>query len=146
MIISHSMQMFAMKFLAFKVEHWCARPSLMQNSLDLAIWRNISSPLVQESWDKCRIFEVVDFSNHTRPLENMTTVECSRFEVFFHLATRYFDFKNNYRVSFFNESILSNVLKSSIFITFAQNMVYLTKNTLPFVILKKNCHFCYENI
>ena len=46
----------------------------------------------------------------------------------------------------FSESILSNVLKSSIFITFAQNMVYLAKNTHPFVIITKYCHFCYENI
>ena len=45
-----------------------------------------------------------------------------------------------------NESILSYMLKSSIFITFAQNMVHLAKNTYPFVILNKKCPFVVKNM
>ncbi len=59
MISVHCCQMMCMRFIAYPVEHWCARPGFEGALAELTEeeWRNISAP----QGEKCQMYDI-DYS------------------------------------------------------------------------------------
>ena len=71
LVTVHSWQMMVMRFLAFPVDHWCARPNgaaeagFMKKSIKLAIKNNIK---IHEKWEReCTENQIITLANCSQP-------------------------------------------------------------------------------
>ena len=60
LVTVHCWQMMVMRFLAFPVDHWCARPVGAEDAgMNVEFWRNISAPINENGdFDKCSMYDV----------------------------------------------------------------------------------------
>ena len=80
-ISMHCWQMMSNKFFTYKTEYWCSRPENLRH-LDVQIWLNLSSPMLENGeFDKCAVFDV-DYTNlKSRPdQKSVPTVPCTSWE------------------------------------------------------------------
>lgn len=77
----HYWQMTCNKFLTYPTDFHCSMPQHLENTVDLEMWLNMSSPILEGNiYDRCNIFDI-DYQNATvRPEAWTKTRPCTSWQ------------------------------------------------------------------